>query len=52
MNNEFKQILENIEASLNKALPQTSSGDAAEAAGWTPASFGTLPQGASAEYID
>ena len=47
MNNEFKQILENIEASLNRALPQSSG-----TGSWIPASFGTLPQGASSEYID
>ena len=47
MNNEFTQILENIEKALNTALPQTSNtGD------WTPSSFGKLPQGASVEYIN
>ena len=47
MNNEFKQILENIETSLKAALPQTSTtGD------WTFSSFGNLPEGASSEYID
>lgn len=52
MNNEFKQILDNIETSLNKALPQTSSEIATEAKGWIPASFGELPQGAAPQYID
>ena len=47
MNSEFKDILENIEASLNNALPQTSA-----TGNWKAASFGTLPQGASSEYID
>ena len=47
MNKDFTQILENIEKALNAALPQTSS-----AAGWTSASFGALPAGATAEYID
>ena len=47
MNSEFKLILENIETALNSALPQTSA-----TADWTPASFGPLPDGASAEYID
>ena len=47
MNNEFTQILENIEKSLNAALPATAS-----TSGWTPASFGPLPEGASASYID
>ena len=52
MNNEFKQILDNIETSLNKALPQTSSETTTEAKGWIPASFGELPQGAAPQYID
>lgn len=47
MNNEFKLILENIEQSLHKALPQNSSTGT-----WIPASFGKLPEGATAEYID
>ena len=47
MNNEFKLILENIEKALNNALPQSSTAE-----GWTPASFGSLPEGASADYID
>ncbi len=47
MNNEFKQILENIENALNKALPQSAA-----TADWTPSSFGTLPQGAASTYID
>ncbi len=47
MNNEFTQILEKIEKSLNAALPATAS-----TSGWTPASFGPLPEGASASYID
>ena len=47
MNNEFKQILENIEASLNRALPKNSG-----TSSWIPASFGALPDGASSEYID
>lgn len=47
MNNEFKQILENIETSLAAALPQNARED-----GWTPASFGSLPEGAASEYID
>jgi len=47
MNKDFKQILENIEKSLNKALPQTATAE-----GWTPASFGSLPAGATAEYIN
>ena len=47
MNNEFKTILENIEVSLNSALPESST-----AQGWIPASFGNLPQGASSTYID
>ena len=50
MNSEFKQILENIENSLNAALPQSSS--SSQAAGWTPDSFGALPQGAASEYLD
>ena len=48
MNNEFKIILDNIETSLNAALPQYSS----KANGWKEASFGNLPSGAKAEYID
>ena len=48
MNKEFRNILDNIEASLNAALPQCCTGDAT----WTQASFGTLPSGAKAEYID
>ena len=47
MNTEFKKILENIEYALNTALPQTASEK-----DWCPASFGTLPKGASSEYID
>ena len=47
MNNEFKQILENIENALNKALPQSAA-----TADWTPSSFGTLPKGATSTYID
>ena len=47
MNNEFKEILENIEISLKAALPQSSDTE-----DWTPASFGNLPQGAGFEYID
>ena len=47
MNTEFKKILENIEYALNAALPQTASEK-----DWCPASFGTLPKGASSEYID
>lgn len=47
MNNEFKAILEKIETSLQTALPSHSA-----TADWTPASFGSLPQGAAAEYID
>ncbi len=47
MNSEFKAILENIEVSLQAALPQSS-----ESNGWIPASFGSLPAGASSEYID
>ena len=48
MNNEFKQILENIETSLNAALPASSISDTA----WTKDSFGVLPAGAKSEYID
>ena len=47
MNNEFKAILENIEDALHAALPETSS-----TSGWTPLSFGTLPEGAASKYID
>ena len=48
MNNiDFKQILENIEHSLHNALPKASA-----TGNWTPASFGKLPEGATAEYID
>ncbi len=47
MNNDFKLILESIEKALNAALPESSS-----SSGWTPASFGALPKGASFEYID
>ena len=47
MNKEFKSILENIENALNKALPQSSTAE-----GWTPASFGSLPAGATSEYIN
>lgn len=47
MNKDFKQILDNIENSLNKALPQTATAE-----GWTAASFGSLPAGATAEYIN
>ena len=47
MNSEFKAILENIEVSLQAALPQSS-----ESNGWIPASFGSLPSGATSEYID
>ena len=47
MNSEFKAILENIENALSAALPQTSATD-----DWTPSSFGSLPDGAAAEYID
>ena len=47
MNSEFKLILENIEKALSKALPESSASN-----GWTPASFGLLPQGAASEYID
>ena len=47
MNNDFKLILERIEEALKKALPQSSA-----SANWTPDSFGELPQGAAAQYID
>lgn len=47
MNNEFKTILEKIEKALGEALPESSL-----AQGWTQASFGTLPEGASSQYID
>lgn len=47
MNNEFKQILENIEISLHNALPQNSASN-----NWIPASFGPLPEGAAPEYIN
>ncbi len=47
MNNEFKIILENIETALHTALP-----DSSETAGWTQNSFGSLPEGAAAKYID
>ena len=47
MNSDFKQILEDIEKSLQKALPHSSANGS-----WTPASFGSLPEGASAQYID
>lgn len=47
MNKDFKQILDNIENSLNKALPQTATAES-----WTPASFGNLPEGTTAEYIN
>ena len=47
MNNEFKQILENIENSLTAALPASST-----TPGWTADSFGKLPAGAKSEYID
>lgn len=47
MNNEFKEILENIEISLKKALPHDSS-----TGNWIPSSFGNLPAGASSKYID
>ena len=48
MNDEFKTILENIETSLNAALPQSSS----TTPDWTQFSFGVLPAGAKSEYID
>ena len=47
MNTEFKEMLDKIETALHNALPQTS-----KTADWIPASFGSLPEGASAEYID
>ena len=47
MNNDFKIILDNIERTLNSALPQH-----ADTSDWISASFGTLPQGAKSEYID
>ena len=47
MNNEFKTILEKIEKALGEALPESSL-----AQGWTQASFGTLPEGATSQYID
>ena len=47
MNSEFKAILENIENALHTALPETSS-----TSGWTPLSFGSLPEGAASKYID
>ncbi len=47
MKQEFKLILENIENALNDALPQSSAAE-----GWTPSSFGNLPEGASSDYID
>ena len=47
MKQEFKLILENIEKALNNALPQSSAAE-----GWTPSSFGNLPEGASSDYID
>ena len=40
-------MLEKIEAALNQALPETSA-----IGSWTLDSFGSLPEGASAEYID
>ena len=48
MNKEFRIILDNIETSLNAALPKSCTGDT----DWTQASFGTLPAGAKSEYID
>ena len=48
MNKEFKTILENIETSLNKALPASCTTDDT----WKQASFGKLPDGAKSEYID
>ena len=48
MNNEFKMILENIEKSLNKALPESCKNDC----DWIQASFASLPAGAKSEYID
>ena len=56
MNNDFKVILESIEKALNTALPQSSTDDQATgpagSTSWTHASFGALPHGAAAEYID
>ena len=48
MNAEFKTILNNIELSLNKALPASCTTDTT----WKQDSFGILPDGAKAEYID
>jgi octaprenyl-diphosphate synthase len=48
MNNEFKMILEKIEASLNAALPDSCG----EADQWRKYSFGSLPAGAKPVYID
>ena len=48
MNNEFRIILDNIEKSLNAALPQSCSSDAS----WKLASFGNLPEGTKDQYID
>lgn len=47
MNNDFRLILERIEDALKKALPESSA-----TAGWITGSFGELPQGAAAKYID
>ena len=47
MNKDFKLILENIEKSLDNALPLS-----ADHANWAPDSFGSLPEGASTEYIN
>ena len=52
MNNDFKCILEKIEKSLNAALPESSLAEYGLPEGWATASFGTLPEGAKAEYID
>lgn len=46
MNKEFDIILKNIEAALNKALPENSNEQ------WTDDSFGTLPEGAGFTYTD
>ena len=48
MNKDFKIILDNIENSLNKALPQSCRANTE----WTYASFRALPAGAKSEYID
>ncbi len=48
MNSTFKIILDNIETSLNKALPASCKNDSE----WKNNSFGKLPEGAKSEYID